>query len=73
MFYLAYDSDVIVAGSAFILPRARHYLHASRQLASHLDWREPIGLQERLEGRSSHNREFLRDVSFPLSWGLRLR
>ncbi len=45
------DSDIIVAGSAFILPRARHYLHASRQLASHLDWREPIGLQERLEGR----------------------
>ncbi len=61
------DSDVIVAGAAFILPRARHYLHASRQLASHLDWREPIGLQERLEGRSSHNGEILRDVSFPLS------
>ncbi len=57
------DSDVIVTGSAFILPRARHYLHASRQLASHLDWREPIGLQERLEGRSSHNGELMRDVS----------
>ncbi len=56
-----------VAGSAFILPRARHYLHASGQLPSHLDWREPIGLQERLEGRSSHNGEFLRDVSFLLS------
>ncbi len=40
------------------------YLHASRQLASHLDWREPI---ERLEGRSSHKGEFLRDVSSPLS------
>ncbi len=26
---------------------------------SHLDWREPIGLQERLKGRSSHNGEFL--------------
>ncbi len=39
------------------------YLHASRQLASQLDWREPIGLQERLEGRSSHNGEFLWDVS----------
>ncbi len=23
-----------------------------------IDWREPIGLQERLEGRSSHNGEF---------------
>ncbi len=34
------------------------YLHALRQLASHLDWREPIGLQERLKGRSSHNGEF---------------
>ncbi len=31
------DSDVNVMGSAFILPRACHYLHASRQLASHLD------------------------------------
>ncbi len=57
------DSNVIVVGFAFILPRARHYLHASRQLASQLDWREPIGLQERLEGRSSHNGEFLGDVS----------
>ncbi len=62
------DSDVKVAGSAFILPRARHYLHDSRQLASHLDWREPIELQEWLEGRSSHNGEFLCDVSFPLLW-----
>ncbi len=61
------DSDVIVVCAAFILPPARHYLHASRQLASHLDWREPIGLQERLEGRSSHNGEILRHVSFPLS------
>ncbi len=52
---LVSDYDVIVAGSTFILPRACHYLHASRKLASHLDWREPIGLQERLEGRSSHN------------------
>ncbi len=34
------------------------YLHTLRQLASHLDWREPIGLQERLKGRSSHNGEF---------------
>ncbi len=42
-------------------------LHASRQFASHLDWREPIGLQERLEGRSAHNGEFLCDVLFPLS------
>ncbi len=33
------------------------YLHALRQLASHLDWCEPIGLQERLKGRSSHNGE----------------
>ncbi len=33
------------------------YLHALRQLASHLDWRELIGL-ERLKGRSSHNGEF---------------
>ncbi len=48
------DSYVIVVGIAFILP----HLHALRQLASHLDWREPIGLQERLKGRSSHNGEF---------------
>ncbi len=61
------DSDVIDAGSAFILPRARHYLHALQQLASNLDWHEPIGFQESLEGRSSHNGEFLHDVSFPLS------
>ncbi len=62
------DSDVIVAGgSAFILPRARNYLHASQQLASHLDWREPIGLQESLEGKSSHNGEFHLNVSIPLS------
>ncbi len=60
------DSDVIVAGAAFILP-LELVLHASRQLASHLDWHEPIGLQERLEGRSSHNGEILRDVSFLLS------
>ncbi len=31
-----------------------------------IDWREPIGLQERLEGRSSHNGEILRDVSWKL-------
>ncbi len=42
------------------------YLHASRQLVSHLDWREPIGFQERLEWRSSHNGEFLCDVSWKL-------
>ncbi len=28
------------------------------QLASHLDWLEPIGLQETSKGRSSHNGEF---------------
>ncbi len=50
------DTDVSFAGSTLLLPLARHYLHASQQLVSHLDWREPIGLQERSEGRSSHNR-----------------
>ncbi len=38
--------------------RAGQYLYALRQLASHLDWREPIGLQESLKGRTSHNWEF---------------
>ncbi len=66
-------SDVIVAGSTFILPRARHYLHASRQLACHLDWREPIGLQERLERSFSHNGELMRDVSWKLDKGMALR
>ncbi len=59
------DSDVIVAGAAFILPRAR--ICMLRDNWPVIDWREPIGLQERLEGRSSHNGEILRDVSFPLS------
>ncbi len=54
------DSDVIVSGAAFILPLELVF-------ACFADWREPIGLQERLEGRSSHNGEILRDVSFPLS------
>ncbi len=31
--------------------RTRQYLHALRQLASHLDWHEPIGLQKRLAGQ----------------------
>ncbi len=65
------DSDVIVAYTAFILPLSLSVfacdLHTSRQLASHLDWHEPIGLQKGWKGRSSHNGEFLRDVSFPLS------
>ncbi len=41
--------------SHFILPLSLSVfacdLHTSRPLASHLDWREPIGLQERLEGK----------------------
>ncbi len=61
------DSNIIVVGfriyTASSSSLSRHYLHASGQLASQLDWREPIGLQERLEGRSSHNGEFLGDVS----------
>ncbi len=65
------DSDVIVAGSAFYTAsRARQYLHAIAYFATigqSFDWREPIRLQERLKGRSSHNGEFLSDVSFPLS------
>ncbi len=60
------DSDVIVAGAAFILPLELVFA-CFATFGSHLDWREPIGLQERLEGRSSHNGEILCDVSFPLS------
>ncbi len=65
------DSDVIYRISAAFAPHlywlSSSYLHASQQLASYLDWRKPIGLQERLEGRSSHNGEILCDVAFPLS------
>ncbi len=32
-----------------------------------LDWHEPIGLQKGWKGKSYHNGEFLRDVSFLLS------
>ncbi len=56
------DSDVIVAFTAFILPLSLSVfaceLHTSRQLASHLDWREPKGHQKGWKGRSSHNGEF---------------
>ncbi len=55
------DSDVTVTYTAFILPLSLSVfacdLHTLRQLASHLDWREPIGLQKGWKGRSSHNEE----------------
>ncbi len=54
------DSDVIVAGAAFILPLELVF-------ACFATIGQSFG-QERLEGRSSHNGEILRDVSFPLSW-----
>ncbi len=50
------DSDIIVAGIAFILSRARHICMLCDNWPV-IDWREPIGLQERLKGRSSHNGE----------------
>ncbi len=52
------DSDVIVVGSAFILPLELVIFACFATIGQSVDWREPIGLQERLEGRSSHNREF---------------
>ncbi len=52
------DSDVIVAGSAFILPLELVIFACFATNGQSVDWREPIGLQERLEGRSSHNGEF---------------
>ncbi len=64
------DSDVIVAGSAFYTASSSSVFACDRMLRDNwpvIDWREPIRLQERLKGRSSHNREILRDVSFPLS------
>ncbi len=60
------DSDVIVAVAAFILPLELVFA-CFATIGQSLDWHEPIGLQERLEGRSSHNEEILRDVSFLLS------
>ncbi len=56
------DSDVIVACTAFytasqlvsICMRCVYFV----TIGQSFDWREPIGLQERLEGRSSHNGEF---------------
>ncbi len=56
------DSDVIVACTAFytasqlvsICMRCAYFA----TIGQSFDWREPIGLQERLEGRSSHNGEF---------------
>ncbi len=54
------DSDLIVAGSTFILHL--ELVNICMLCNSQLDWREPIGLQERLEGRSSHNGEFLHDL-----------
>ncbi len=56
------DSDVIVACTAFyttsqlvsICMRCAYFA----TIGQSIDWREPIGLQERLEGRSSHNGEF---------------
>ncbi len=52
------DSDVIVPGAAFILPLELVIFACFVTIGQSLDWREPIGLQERLEGRSSHNGEF---------------
>ncbi len=56
------DSEVIVACTAFytasqlvsICMRCAYFA----TIGQSFDWREPIGLQERLEGRSSHNGEF---------------
>ncbi len=56
------DSDVIVACTAFytasqlvsICMRCAYFV----SIGQSFDWCEPIGLQERLEGRSSHNGEF---------------
>ncbi len=56
------DSDVIVVCTAFytasqlvsICMRCVYFA----TIGQSFDWREPIGLQERLEGRSSHNGEF---------------
>ncbi len=56
------DSDVIVACTSFytasqlvsICMRCAYFA----TIGQSFDWREPIGLQERLEGRSSHNGEF---------------
>ncbi len=48
-------SDVFSRTLNFILPLSLSVfacdLHSLQQLASHLDWREPIGLQESLEGK----------------------
>ncbi len=52
------DSDIIVAGSAFILPLELVIFACFATIGQSVDWREPIGLQERLKGRSSHNGEF---------------
>ncbi len=48
--------------------RGRRIYTASRTCICMLrdNWPVPIGLQERLEGRSSHNGEILRDVSWKL-------
>ncbi len=56
------DSDVIVACTAFYT--ASQLVSICMQcvyfatIGQSFDWREPIGLQERLEGRSSHKGEF---------------
>ncbi len=60
------DSDVIVAGSAFYTASSSSVFACDRMLCDIwpvIDWREPIRLQERLKGRSSHYGEILRDVS----------
>ncbi len=57
------DSDVIVTGSAFILPHELVIFACFATIGQSIGLHEPIGLQERLKGRSSHNGEFLRDVS----------
>ncbi len=43
------DSDVIVTGSAFILPLELVIFACFATIGQSVDWREPIGLQERLE------------------------
>ncbi len=48
------DYDAIGANIAFytgLRAQYLHTMHALSQLASQLDWREPIRLQERLEGK----------------------
>ncbi len=55
------DSDIIVVGTAFILPLSLSVFACICILRDNwpvIDWREPIGLQKGWKGRSSHSGEF---------------